>query len=182
MLYAGIAIGAILIWLLLAYNKFVRSKQMVAEAWSGIDVQLKRRADLIPNLVEVVSGYAKHESNTFEEVTRRRAQQQSASTTAERSAVENELTKTIGTIFAVAEAYPELKANDEFLKLQHTLVEIEDQIQYARRYYNGAARNFNILARTFPNNIVAATFHFSEFEYFELENISERITPEATFK
>lgn len=181
MLYIGIALGALIIWLLFAYNKFVRLKQMVAEAWSGIDVQLKRRADLIPNLIQVVSGYAKHERNTFEEVTKSRAMQQPAATTAERSAVENELTKTIGAIFAVAEAYPDLKANDEFLKLQHTLVEIEDQIQYARRYYNGASRNYNILLSTFPSNIVGMIFHFTEYEYFELESISERITPEATF-
>lgn len=182
MLYVGIALGIVLIWLLAAYNKFVRLKQMVAEAWSGIDVQLKRRADLIPNLIEVVSGYAKHERTTFEEVTRRRAMQQPAATTAERSAVENELTKTIGTIFAVAEAYPELKANDEFLKLQHTLVEIEDQIQFARRYYNGASRDYNILLHTFPSSIVATIYHFTEYEYFELETITERNTPEATFK
>lgn len=177
--YVLAALGVVLlVWGILIYNRFVRVQNMVREAWSGIDVQLRRRADLIPNLVEVVRGYVGHERTTFENVAGLRSGTPATAATGARADAENALTQSIKSIFALAEAYPDLKANEEFLALQRTLVEVEDQIQYARRYYNGAARDFNILVRSFPSNLVAAIFHYQPYEYFEVTLSTERDAPD----
>ncbi len=151
------------------YNKFVRMKNQTEEAWSGIDVQLKRRYDLIPNLVETVKGYAKHEKETLENVVKYRNMAMNAQSIKEKAEMENMLTGALKSLFAVAEAYPNLKANENFLELQRTLSEIEDQIQLARRYYNANVRDFNILVESFPSNIIASIFGFKKFDFFEIE-------------
>ncbi len=150
------------------YNKFIKMKNQTEEAWSGIDVQLKRRYDLIPNLVETVKGYASHEKETLENVTKYRNMAMNAQTVKEKAQAENMLTGALKTLFAVAEAYPNLKANENFLELQRTLSEIEDSIQLARRYYNANARDFNILVESFPSNIIAGMFGFKKFDFFEI--------------
>jgi LemA protein len=175
---AGIALYAIY-----AYNALVKARQMVKEAWSGIDVQLKRRADLIPNLVETVKGYASHESETLAKVTemRTRAQAVPAGDIAGRAAAEGMLGQALGRLMAVAEAYPDLKANTNFLQLQEQLGEIEGEVQMSRRYYNGATRDLNVMVESFPSNFVASTFKFEKAEYFELENPDDRKTPQVSF-
>lgn len=175
---------AILILLPLAafvgtYNRLVRARNMVREAWSGIDVQLKRRQDLIPNLVEAVKGYSGYERSVLEEITGTRSRTASATSLGERSSAENALTHGIKSIFAVAEAYPDLKANRGFLDLQTNLAEIENQIQYARRYYNGAVRDLNILIESFPSNLVANAFGFRREEFFEIDLATAREAPEV---
>lgn len=163
------------------YNRMVRARNMVRSAWSDIDVQLKRRYDLIPNLVEAVKGYSKHESTVFEEVARTRAQSMNAVTPADKAPAENALTQQMKSLFAVAESYPDLKASQNFMDLQKSLTDIEDQIQYARRYYNGSVRDFNILIQTFPNNVLAGAFGFKPEEFFEVELATERAAPEVGF-
>lgn len=165
------------------YNSLVRARQLVQEAWSGIDVQLKRRADLIPNLVETVKGYAGHEARTLEEVTelRTRARSVPEDDVAGRAAVEGMLGQALGRLLAVAEAYPDLKANENFAQLQGSLETIEGEIQMARRYYNGAARDLNIKVESVPSNIVAGMFGFSKAEYFEIEDASDRAVPKVAF-
>ncbi len=148
------------------YNSLIRQKQIVDEAWSGIDVQLKRRYDLIPNLVETVKGYAKHEKGIFEKVTELRTSAMSAKTPEEKAKVENQLSGTLKTLFAVAENYPELKANESFMKLQDELYGIEDEVQASRRYYNGAVRDFNTRVQVFPTNIIAGFLKFSPRQFF----------------
>lgn len=174
----GLGLYAIVI-----YNGLVKARQMVREAWSGIDVQLKRRADLIPNLLETVKGYAKHEQDTFAEVTemRTRAQGVPSSDVAGRAAAEGMLTQALGKLFAVAEAYPDLKANENFRDLQNALEETESEIQMSRRYYNGAARDLNVKVESFPSNLVANTFKFIQAEYFEIENSEDRAVPKVDF-
>jgi len=166
---------------ILLYNRLVRSRNMVEEGWSGIDVQLTRRADLIPNLVETVKGYAAHEKGVLEEVTRARAAAASASGPGETGPAENMLTAALRQLFAVAEAYPDLKADDNFRQLQAQLAEVEDQIQKARRYYNGAVRRLNTQIELFPSNIVAAQFRFQRAEYFEIEDPHSREVPAVDF-
>jgi LemA protein len=144
-------------------------KVLVDEAWSGIDVQLKRRYDLIPNIVETVKGYAKHEKGTFEEVTKLRTEAMNAQTPDEKGKVENMLSGALKTLFAVAENYPELKANQNFLDLQGQLTEIETEVQSARRYYNGAVRDFNTKIMVFPNNLIAGVLGFVKREFFEAD-------------
>ncbi len=151
------------------YNKLVRLKNTVKSSWSDIDVQLKKRYDLVPNLVETVKGYAAHEKTTFEKVTAARSMAMQASTPAGKAKAENMLTETLKSLFAVAEAYPELKANTNFLQLQSQLKELEDNIEYARRYYNAVVRDFNILIESFPSNMIASSFAFKQEEFFELE-------------
>ena len=176
----GIAVLALL-WALGTFNKLVRLRNMVAEAWSGIETQLKRRADLIPNLVETVKGYAAHERSTFEEVTRLRTSAQSNQSIAERAQTEQALTAAIGRIMAVAEAYPQLRANENFKTLQKDLAAIEDEIQLARRYYNGAVRDFNIAIEQAPSNIIAGSFGFRKAEFFQIENAADRNVPKVAF-
>ena len=168
-LYIFIAIVAVLVvWIIFAYNGFVRLVTRAKEAWADIDVQLKRRYDLIPNLVETVKGYAAHEKSAFENVTKARAQAMQAGTMAEHGAAENMLTGALKSLFAVSEAYPDLKANTNFLELQRELSDTENKIQAARRFYNTNVRDLNIGIDSFPGNIIAKMFNFSEMEFFEL--------------
>ena len=175
------ATGLVLLWLVLVYNRLVRGRNMVREAWSGIDVQLKRRTDLIPNLVSTVKGYAAHEKGTLEEVIRLRNMAQSAHGVGETAQAQGLLGAALGKLFALAENYPDLKANANFAQLQASLGEIEEQIQLARRYYNGAVRNLNIAVESFPSNLIAGRFGFAKAEFFELESAAERAVPTVAF-
>jgi LemA protein len=186
MLSTYIVIGVIVVgifWAISAYNALVKSRQMVKEGWSGIDVQLKRRSNLIPNLVETVKGYAKHEKGVFEEVTRQRtaAQQAGGAGIAGRGKAEGLLSGALGKLFMVAENYPDLKANQNFIDLQKQLSEVEEQIQLSRRYYNGAARNLNVLVQSFPSVLIARNFGFKEADFFELDSPEEREVPDVKF-
>ena len=173
--------AAVVVWVVVMYNSLVRMRSMVEEAWSGIDVQLKRRTDLIPNLVSTVKGYAAHEKETLEEVIRMRNQAQSAQGVGETAQAQGLLGQALGRLFALAESYPDLKANANFTQLQASLGEIEDQIQLSRRYYNGAVRNLNVAVESFPSNLVAGRFGFAKAEYFELESAAERTVPTVSF-
>jgi LemA protein len=151
------------------YNRLVRLRTTVKSSWSDIDVQLKKRYDLVPNLVETVKGYASHERSVFENVAKARSMAMGATTPADKAKAENMFTETLKSLFAVAEAYPELKANANFQQLQSQLTELENNIEYARRYYNAVVRDYNILTETFPSNIIAGQFRFEKEEFFELE-------------
>ncbi|MEW6584352.1 MAG: LemA family protein [Nitrospirota bacterium] len=151
------------------YNKLIRLRNTVRSSWSDIDVQLKKRYDLVPNLVETVKGYASHEKSVFENVTKARSLAMHAATPADKAKAENFLSDTLKSLFALAEAYPDLKANANFMQLQAQLKELEDNIEYARRYYNAVVRDFNITVESFPSNIVASSFGFKQEEFFELE-------------
>jgi len=174
-----IAVGFILLWFIVIYNLFIRDRNLMKEAWSGIDVQLKRRHNLIPNLVTTVKGYSKHERNLFEDITEKRAKIIQVDNIKEKSTLETDLSGMLKTLFAVVEDYPDLRANENFLDLQNQLTEIEDQIQLSRRYYNGTVRNYNIRVESFPNNIVAGIFNFKPEEFFEITFATERKTPEV---
>ncbi|WP_338722658.1 LemA family protein [Devosia sp. XK-2] len=165
------------------YNGLVSNRQMVREGWSGIDVQLKRRTDLIPNLMETVKGYMAHERETLDAVVNARAKATSAASAGPevRAKAEGELSAALGRLLAIAEAYPDLKANTTFLEFQTALQGVEDEIQMARRYYNGAVRNLNIQVESFPSNLVANAFKFEQAEYFELENEADRAVPQVKF-
>ncbi|WP_297108191.1 LemA family protein [uncultured Devosia sp.] len=165
------------------YNSLVSNRQMVREGWSGIDVQLKRRTDLIPNLMETVKGYMAHERETLEAVVNARAKATSAASAGPeaRAKAEGELSAALGRLLAVAEAYPDLKANTTFLEFQTALQQVEDEIQMSRRYYNGAVRNLNIQVESFPSNLIANAFKFEQAEYFELENEADRAVPQVKF-
>jgi len=170
-----------ILWAIAIYNKLVKFKNMVEEGWSGIDVQLKRRANLIPNLVEAVKGYMGHEKGVLEEVTELRTRSLNDGPPGERAVTEGLLGAALGKLFAVAEAYPDLKASSNFQELQQALQEAEEQIQLARRYYNGSVRNLNIAIEQFPSNLVARMFSFGQAEFFELEDPAERAVPEVNF-
>jgi LemA protein len=163
------------------YNSLIQLKNKVDEGWADIETQLKRRYDLIPNMVETVKGYAKHESKTFEAVTQARNMAMSAKTPEDKMQAENALTGTLKTLFAVAESYPDLKANQNFMELQSTLKEIEEKLQLSRRYYNATVRDFNTKVEIFPNNIVAGIFHFGRRDFFEIENAEERENIKVSF-
>ncbi|PJJ67948.1 LemA family protein [Chryseobacterium geocarposphaerae] len=181
---ALIIIGIIAIFLLYAvsiYNRLVKLKNLVQEAWSSIDVMLKKRHDLIPNLVETVKGYATHERETLESVTRARNQAVGANSLEAKEAAEKNLNQAMMNLFAVAEQYPDLKANANFQQLQGELTSIENDIEKSRRYYNGTARENNTLIESFPSNIVANMFKFEKVSYFELDNIAEREVPTVKF-
>jgi LemA protein len=170
----------VLLWAVFAYNRFVSLVNRTKEAWADIDVQLKRRYDLIPNLVETVKGYATHESQAFENVTKARAAAMGASLPAEKAQAENMLTGALKSLFAVSEAYPDLKANQNFLQLQKELGDTEDKIQAARRFYNGNVRDLNTAEQTFPGNLIANAFGFKPMDLFELgENESAAREPVA---
>lgn len=174
---AVIVVGAVL------YNRLVRRQQMANEGWSGIDVQLKRRADLIPNLVTTVQGYAGHERLLFEEIARLRTEAgriREDDVTA-RAKAETKLGSAVGQLIALAEAYPDLKASENFGKLQAELAKVEDELQMARRYYNGAVRNLNILVESFPSNFIAQLFSFRLRDYFEIDD-RDRAVPQVAFK
>jgi LemA protein len=169
------------LYVIFLYNRLVRSRNMVEEGWSGIDVQLKRRADLIPNLVETVKGYATHEKTVLEEVTAARAAATSAQSVEGTGKAADMMTAALGRLFAVAENYPALQADDNFRQLQDQLAETEDMIQKARRYYNGAVRTLNTFVEQFPSNLVAGQFRFVRAEYFEIEDPKNRALPEVVF-
>lgn len=163
-----IVVAIVVLWVIFAYNRLISLVNQAKEAWADIDVQLKRRYDLIPNLMETVKGYAKHESSVFENVTKARAQAMQAGTPAEHSATENMLSGALKSLFAVSEAYPELKANQNFLQLQKELGDTEDKIQASRRFYNTTVMTLNTAEQTFPGNLIASSFGFSPMDLFEL--------------
>jgi LemA protein len=159
----------IVLWVVLTYNRLVVLRNRIREAESGIDVQLKRRADLIPNLVETVKGYAKHEREVFENVTKARAALMKAETPKKKAEADNVLTGALKSLFAVAENYPELKANENFQELQRQLEDTEDKVAYSRQFYNGNVLDYNNKLEVFPSNVMAGMFNFKPFEFFEAE-------------
>lgn len=163
-----IAVGLIVLWFIVSYNRFINLIHRAKEAWADIDVQLKRRYDLIPNLVNTVKGYATHESATFEKITEARTKAMGASSLEDKSQAENMLSGALKSLFAVSEAYPDLKANQNFLSLQGELSDTENKIQAARRFYNGNVRDLNIMIDSFPSKIIAGIFKFMRMEFFEL--------------
>ena len=177
----GLLVLLVAFYAISIYNKLVKLKNLVAEAWSGIDVQLKKRYDLIPNLVETVKGYAAHEKETFENVTRARAAAQQATTVEGQQAAEKQLSGALMNLIAVAERYPDLKANTNFLELQNMLSVVEGDIEKARRYYNGNVRDQNTLIESFPSNIIANMFSFVKSAFFELDNPAHKENPAVKF-
>jgi len=180
----GIIITLVLLVLIAAiwlYNRLVRNRNQVSEAWAGIDVQLQMRSELVPNLVQTVKGYAAHESDVLEGVARVRGggSSNTPGDVAARAEQETKLSRSLGRLFALAEAYPDLKASDGFQQLHASLVEIEDQLQYSRRYYNGAVRDNNNLVEGFPSNLLANMFKFKQAEFFEIELASQRSAPDV---
>jgi len=165
-----VVLALVVIWAIFTFNGLVRLRQRVKESWSDIDVQLKRRYDLIPNLVNTVKGYATHEAGTLEKVTEARNIAMGVQGVNEKAQAENMLSGALKSLFAVSENYPDLKANQNFLELQRELSDTENKIQAARRFYNGNARDINIKVESFPSNIIAGIFNFSKSEFFELEN------------
>ncbi len=163
-----IVVAIVLLWVIVSYNRLVSLTNRAKEAWSDIQVQLKRRYDLIPNLVETVKGYATHESSAFENVTKARAAAMGASGLADKAQAENMLTGALKSLFAVSEAYPDLKANQNFLQLQKELADTEDKIQASRRFYNTNVMSLNTTIESFPGNIIAGSFSFKQMDLFEL--------------
>jgi len=179
-----IIVGVVIVfslWAIAIYNGFIKLINRAKEAWADIDVQLKRRYDLIPNLVETVKGYATHEREAFENVTKARAMALGAQGLEEKGKAENMLTGALKSIFAIAEAYPQLKANENFLELQRELSDTENKIQAARRFYNGNVRDLNIGVETFPKNIIANMFKFAKMEFFQLEEGEAREPVKVSF-
>ena len=176
-----IVVTLIVIWFIYIYNQFIRLITRSKEAWSDIEVQMKRRYDLIPNLIETVKGYAAHEKNTLEAVIQARNSAMGASTPDQHAKAENALSGTLRSLFALGEAYPDLKANQNFLELQRELTDTEDKIQAARRFYNTNVRDLNIATEVFPSNIVAKTFNFSKMEFFDLDNEAAREPVKVSF-
>ena len=175
--FVWVLVALIVVWVIAAFNGLVRVRNRAQEAWADIDVQLKRRHDLIPNLVETVKGYAAHEKSVFEDVTKARTQAlgaQSAGNKEDMASAENALSGTLKTLFAVAENYPDLKANQNFLALQQELTDTEDKIQAARRFYNGMVMDLNTRIQTFPTNLIAALFKFVPEEFFQTADEAER--------
>ena len=180
MMYLWIIPAVIIIWFIAAYNGFIRLRNRTDEAWSDIDVQLKRRYDLIPNLVNTVKGYAAHETGVFEKVTQARANALNAESTGDpkqMAQMENMLAGALKSLFAVAEAYPDLKANQNFMELQRELSDTENKIQAARRFYNGNVRDLNIKIESFPSNIIARIFKFIKKEFFDIPNAGPESQP-----
>ncbi len=170
LIIVGVVVVLLIVIIAAMYNSLVRLNQQASEAWSDITVQLKRRADLIPNLVSTVKGYATHEKSVFEDVTKARADTLSAKTPAEAAKAEGDFQKTMKSLFAVAENYPDLKASQNFQDLQAQLTDTEDKIQASRRFYNGVVRDFNTKRKTFPTNIFAGMLHFNQDkEFFEVD-------------
>ncbi len=169
------------LWLVALYNGLITLKNRTDEAWSDIDVQLKRRYDLIPNLVAAVKGYATHESATMEKVIQARAAAMGATSTADRAAAENELSNTLKSLFAISENYPDLKASQNFMQLQADLKDTEDKIQAARRFYNANVRDFNTKIQVFPNNMIATQLKFVKYEFFEIGTPEQRENVKVQF-
>ena len=177
MIATVIVLAAVLVWGVVIYNRLVGDKNRVLSAWSDIDVQLKRRHDLIPKLVDAVKHYAAYESATLTEVTQLRTRSEQSDSVAEIGGVESMLAGRVRHLVALAEAYPDLKADDAFLALQKDLTDVENTIQYARRYYNGAVRMLNTRIDSFPDTLVARIFRFISADYFELDDAGERESP-----
>lgn len=179
-----IAISLILIvflYIIFIYNRFIKLNNLVQEGWSGIDVQLKQRADLIPNLIEAVKGYMGHERGVLDDLTKLRTQCLASGNVQDRAANENMLTGALRQLFAVSENYPELKASQNFMELQQSLASIESQIQLARRYYNGTVRDYNTLVQSFPSNLIAKNLNFTSKPFFEIDEPKEREVPKVSF-
>lgn len=176
-----VIIGLVVLYGVTVYNKLVRFRTLVDEAWSGISVQLKKRHDLIPNLMETVKGYATHERETFESVTRARTSAIQAQDVKTQEVAENQLSGALSRLLAISERYPDLKANQNFMHLQEQLGIIETDIEKSRRYYNGAVRQKNIAIDTFPSNMVANMFNFSKSPFFELDSEAEKAVPQIKF-
>ena len=174
--------AVIVVYLIVVFNRLVRQRNVVREGWSGIDVQLRRRTDLVPNLVETVKAYAAHERSLFEDVTKNCASSIAASDVGGQATAERALSGALGRLMAVAEAYPQLKADKNFLDLQTQLSEVEDQIQMARRYYNGTVRNLNTSIQSFPEVILARALGFKEAPFFELGDRGEAAAPQVAFQ
>lgn len=170
---AIVVVAILFLWV--AYNSLVTLRIRVDEAWSDITVQLKRRLDLIPNLVETVKGYAAHESGVFQAVTEARANALNAKGVKETAAADNQFEGALKSLFAVSEAYPDLKANQNFIELQQELVDTEDKIQASRRFYNGGVRDLNTKIQTFPSNVVAGMFGFKNRDFFELDEAEQKV-------
>lgn len=171
--------AALVVWAVVIYNLFIRDRNLIKEAWSGIDVQLKRRHNLVPNLVASVQGYSAHEKTLLEDITKKRSEAVKSESVKDKAPAESDLSGMLKNLFIVAESYPDLKASENFLNLQNRLTEIEDQLQYARRYYNGAVRNYNIRVESFPSNILAGILSFKQENFFEITLATERATPEV---
>jgi len=176
-----VVLALIIIFVVSIYNSLIKLRNTSEQAWSDVDVQLKRRYDLIPNLVETVKGYASHEKETFEKVVQARNMAMGASSPEKKAESENFLQATLKSLFALSENYPDLKANQNFLDFQNELSEIEEKIQLARRYYNAVVRDLNTKIESVPSNIIANNFGFKKNEYFELDSTEERKTPEVSF-
>src|SRR3989339_33144 len=174
-------IAVIVVWIIIAFNSLVVLKNRAKEAWSDIDVQLKRRYDLIPNLVETVKGYATHERELFERVTKARAQAMNAKGVEEKGKAENMLSDTLKSLFAVAENYPDLKASQNFLQLQDEISDTENKIQAARRFYNGQVRDFNTKIEVFPNNLIAGMLNFKAWDFFAIGDEKEKANVQVKF-
>ena len=181
MLVALIVIAILVVLVAGAYNGLVSSRNKVKDQWSQIDVQLKKRADLIPNIVETVKGYAKHEKETLEDVVKARNALNTASTVEDEMKANNQITGALNKLFALSEAYPELKANENFMSLQKDLKDIEDKISYARQFYNDSVMTYNNKVQMFPTNIIANVFNFKESKFFEIENAKDKDTPKVSF-
>lgn len=173
-----IIVVALLFFVIISYNLIIRDKNLIKEAWSGIDVQLKRRHNLIPNLVSTVQGYSTHEKNLLESITQKRSAAVKYESIKDKAPAESDLSGMLKNLFIAVENYPNLKASENFRNLQNQLVEIEDQLQYARRYYNGAVRNYNTRVESFPSNMIASIFNFKQENFFEITLATERATPE----
>ncbi|MDF1737906.1 MAG: LemA family protein [Verrucomicrobiales bacterium] len=176
----AVIFGIGLIGIILIFNRIIKHRNGVSEAWSGIDVQLKRRHNLVPNLVEVVKSYQNHERDTLEKVTAARSLASAATGPENAGSAERDVTMGLRNLFAVAEEYPELKSDRNFQQLSAQLVEIEDQIQFARRYYNGSVRDYNTMIQSFPANLLAAQFQFAPEDFFELETSTEKQNPQVS--
>ena len=172
------------LYAIIIFNSLVRTRQMANEAWSGIDVQLKRRSELVPNLVETVKGYAGHERSVLEDVTRLRGAARAVpdNDVASRAQAETALSVALGKLVALAENYPDLKASANFLELQQQLSQLENELQMARRYYNGTVRNQNVLVQSFPSNLIAGLFGFEQRQYFEVADEADRATSAVAFQ
>jgi LemA protein len=180
-IFLFILLAAIILYVIFIYNRLIRLQNLTKEGFSGIDVQLKRRTNLIPNLIETVKGYMGHERGVLEKITAIRTSTLASSGLAEREKNENMLTGALRQLFALSENYPDLKASQNFIDLQTQLSAIEDQVQLARRYYNGTVRDLNIVIESFPSNIVANLFHFRPAQFFEIEDVKEREVPTVKF-
>ena len=184
MIIAGIVLAValvIVVWGIGVYNGLIRLRNLKDEGWSGIDVQLKRRHDLVGNLVNTVKGYMAHEKDVLEEIAKMRSMAQNATGVAQAAQAEGMLSQALGRLFAVMENYPQLRANENVMQLQNTLTALEDEIQIARRYYNGTVREYNTRTEVFPASIIARQYGFQKADFFELDNVAEREVPQVSF-